>query len=428
MNELCPLQSYHGLRICVACSGGRDSVALLHYLKTNAERYGFFVSALTCEHGIRGESSLRDLAFVRSLCGEWNIPLRVFSADIPALAKAHKRGLEEEGRAFRYECFSAVLAEREADAVATAHHKDDLAETVLFRLARGTSSAGLSAIGEREGIVRPFLTVSRAQIDEYVTKNGFLFVEDDSNADVNFSRNAIRLQALPALERAVNGAAENLAAYAKRAAEDDRFLQALAQKEIKRKGSERRFSAMLPMPLFSRACVAAMKELGVERDYTQANVDEIALLKGLHSGKSVCLPCGLAASREGAEITIYSPSAPVLEEIPFCLGRHCLGGYTAFVGEGRKEGALFADLDSIGQGCVIRTRREGDRFRPFKGHEKTLKAYLTDKKIPAREGRKLPLIAKGNRVYAVFGVEISDEVKVTEQTKRVCALSTEKRN
>ena len=171
-----------------------------------------------------------------------------------------------------------------------------------------------------------------------------------------------------------------------------------------------------------------MKELGVERDYTQANVDEIALLKGLHSGKSVCLPCGLAASREGAEIAIYSPSAPVLEEIPFCLGRHCLGGYTAFVSEGRKEGALFADLDSIGQGCVIRTRREGDRFRPFKGHEKTLKAYLTDKKIPAREGRKLPLIAKGNRVYAVFGVEISDEVKVTEQTKRVCALSTEKRN
>ena len=73
-------------------------------------------------------------------------------------------------------------------------------------------------------------------------------------------------------------------------------------------------------------------------------------------------------------------------------------------------------------------RDSNDRFRPFKGHEKTLKAYLTDKKIPAREGRKLPLIAKGNRVYAVFGVEISDEVKVTEQTKRVCALSTEKRN
>ena len=144
--ELIDCKPYAGMRVCVALSGGRDSVALLHALKAG----GVGVSALTCGHGMRAASEA-DIAFVEGLCRDWDVPLRVFRADIPARAKAQKRGLEETARLWRYECFARVVAEGEADTVATAHHKDDLAETLLFRLARGTSAAGLNVFPARAG-------------------------------------------------------------------------------------------------------------------------------------------------------------------------------------------------------------------------------------------------------------------------------------
>lgn len=426
MKELCPLQLYRGMRICVALSGGRDSVALVHYLHTYAEQFAITVSALTCEHGIRGESSLRDLDFVKTFCAERGIPLRVFQADIPARAKAHKRGVEEEGRIFRYECFSTLLEEGEADAVATAHHKDDFAETVLFRLARGTSSAGLCAIAERKGIIRPFLSVTRRQIDDYINENNLPYVEDESNADVRYSRNAIRKEVLPALERAVNGAAENLLSYALRAGEDDKYLQSLAERELVRKEGVFCIPASLPQPLFSRACVMAMKELRALRDYTQTNIEEISRLKELQSGRRVCLPYGLEAAREGGEIVVYRPETPFAGVFPFSFGERLVGAYKTLVCAEERERSLKADFDAFPEDCVIRTRREGDQFTPFKGKEKPLKEYLTDKKIPARVGRQLPLIAKGKEVFAIFDVEISDQVKITKQTKTVCYLTAEK--
>ncbi len=96
------------------------------------------------------------------------------------------------------------------------------------------------------------------------------------------------------------------------------------------------------------------------------------------------------------------------------------------IGKREEHGALYADFNGIPAGCVIRTRREGDRFTPFGGREKSLKKFLTDKKIPARIGAEIPLIAKGNAVYAVFGVEISDRIKVTQNTTRRIYFASER--
>ena len=207
-----------GKRVCVALSGGRDSVCLLHALLAHAERGA--VSALTCEHGIRGAASEDDLAFTQDLCRAWGVPLRVFRADVPALARAQKCGLEEAGRNFRYACYRQVVASGEADAVATAHHADDAAETVLFRLVRGTSAAGLNVFPAREGIVRPLLHTTRAEIDAYAARHHLPYVDDASNEDIQFARNRLRHAVMPVLEQTVHGAAEHLVAFAARAAED----------------------------------------------------------------------------------------------------------------------------------------------------------------------------------------------------------------
>lgn len=415
------LEKYRGKRVCCAVSGGVDSVCLLHAFRKGAKQYNITLSAVTCEHGIRGKASLNDVDFVRKVCAAWDIPLYIFSADIPGRAEQSGRGLEEEGRMFRYGCFSQIL-QTEADLIATAHHLDDVAETVMFRLARGTSLKGLAAIRERDGIIRPMLSVTKTQVEAYANRYGLPFVADETNEDETYSRNAIRKSVLPELEKVVSGAKEHLVEFAQRAVEDDEYLQVLAGNTITREGGGIRIYAMLPPPIFSRACILALNELGVKQNYTEANVKEITTLKGLQSGKKVCLPSGIEAVREGDDIYFYKPKPRLTDNIPFSEGIFAVGEYTVTVREGGTEG-LYADLDAFPKGCVIRTRRVGDRFTPFKGREKGLKEYLTDKKIPARISWNLPLVAKGSEVFAVFGVEISDRVKVKKETRKCVRLS-----
>lgn len=421
MSQLVSLKAYSGMKICVACSGGVDSVALLHSFYEQASEYGITLTALTCEHGIRGKESLRDAAFVRALCEKWEIPFFEYHADIPALAKRSGRGLEEEGRAFRYRCFDEVIKSGRADAVATAHHKDDLAETVLFRLARGTSIAGLNAIQEREGIVRPFLNVSRAEIERYAGEHKLKHMKDSSNRDEKYMRNRIRYHVMPTLENVVHGAGEHLVRFAYLAAEDDVYLQSLAAEQTKILKNEVRFPANLPKPLFARACVIALRTMGVE-SYSEKNLAEVAALCDNQTGKRASLPSGAEAVKEGGEIVIFRPQAAP-QEVPFRLGETVFGEYLLTASEERAADALRADFNAFPAGCVVRTRREGDVFQPFKGSLKPLKEYLTDKKIPARVGHNLPLIACGKEVYAIFGLEISDKVKVSVNTLKQIYLS-----
>ena len=451
--ELFSLAPYRGFSLAVAVSGGRDSVALLHYLHKNAEEAHISLSALTCCHGIR-PSAEADAAFVEELCKAWGVPLTVFRADVPARAKQSGRNLEEEGRMFRRECYQTML-DGGADAVLTAHHRDDYAETVLFRLARGTSLRGLDVFPAQNGLLRPLLGVTRARIDEYIQENALLFREDETNADVAFSRNRIRHEVLPALERAVPGAKENLVRFAERAVRDDAFLQELALREVRGEGEKRVFVS-LPEPVFFRACLAAMKALGLTRDYTESNLQELKKLAAAQAGRFTRLPCGITVYREGADLVFLpqeegAEEAHKARELPFFLGRKeafggvlevgegdfGAGGQTKTTGEPTKTTGeppflrgeppelpkacgrvLKVDLAAVPEGAVWRTRREGDTFLPCNGHQKSLKKFLTEKKIPARVGRELPVLAEGSEVLCIAGVELSERIKRTQKTVR----------
>jgi len=418
------LQKYRGKRGAVAVSGGADSVCLLQVFYENAEANGISLLAITCEHGIRKEASLRDLAFVKAFCAERNIPLYVFSENVPERAEREGVGLEEAGRDFRYECFAKILDGGYADFVATAHHRGDLAETVLFRLARGTSLAGISAIKERGGIIRPFLNVSKAEILQYLSERNISYVTDETNADETYSRNAIRQKVVPALEEVVRGAEAHIADFARRAGEDDSFLQTLAERAVKKTSDGIRIPTDLERPLFLRAAVSAIRGSG-GGDYTEKILCEIEKLKDLQSGKKVTF-AGIEVARERDEIVFYRPEEKFSGELPFAEGTFKAGAYSVTVTKEERQGALYCDFEKFPAGCVIRTRREGDLFTPFGGKEKPLKKFLTDRKIPARIGARLPLVAKGNTVYAVFGAEISDGVKITEQTARRMYLIAER--
>lgn len=188
--------------VLVGLSGGRDSVALLHVLL----QQGCCVHACHVHHGIRGEAADADADFCRALCERLDVPFEQHRIDVPALTRAHKVSLETAARTARRELLSTAAARCGAQAVALAHHADDQAETVLFRLARGAAGyRGMQPVHPAQGILwlRPLLAHTRSDITRYLENRGENWVEDATNAVADVARNRIRLEVLPALNRAL---------------------------------------------------------------------------------------------------------------------------------------------------------------------------------------------------------------------------------
>ena len=427
------LKAFSGKRICVAISGGADSVALLHYLKSRESECGYMLSAVHCEHGIRGEESLADMQFVREFCGRLGVELRIFTQDCPARAEREKISLETAARLFRRESFAKLIDEKQADYIATAHHQNDEAETVLFRIARGAALTGASGMKEADGwLLRPFLTWKKSEIESYVARHGLSFCTDGTNADVRFTRNRLRAEILPALEETVPGASENLARFAQRAAADDELLYEYARGLISasESGADGGYTVAFceKKPLFYRACLLAIKGLGLEKDYTAAHLDGVYALQKRERGARCDLPKGIAAERteRGIFFRIKPTVAPCEKPAPkaFDCSGFDGGRYRVELSDTPMESTegtwrvLRVDRDKIPAGATFRFRKEGDFIARFGGGTKTLKKFFNEEKTPVAEREYLPLIAQGEgEVYVVCGVEISDKVKVDEKTE-----------
>ena len=423
MYALFPMEKYQGKKICVALSGGLDSVCLLHAFRHYAEKYDILLTAAHLEHGIRGEESLRDLKFCEDLCKEWGIELISVRVPIPFIAKGSGRCIEEVARETRYGFFQSIMESGKADFVATAHHMNDVAETILFRLSRGTALAGMHGITEHDGFIRPMLHITRKELEYYAEINNLPHVDDSTNDDETYARNRIRHSVLPALLEVNERAVEHIARFASLSAADDDFLQALADEKVVRRAGECAVPLDLPDPLFLRASIISMKECGMLKDYTYEQLSGVMRLRELQSGKRVKLSCGGEAVREYGHIVFFRPCVGKTEtEIPFSAQEGEYDAPVPFSVTGEKKGAskteLCVDLDAFPEGCVVRSRRKGDYIVPCNGQKKTLKKFLTGRKISARRGRDLPLVAKDSEVLVVVGVEISDKVKITDKTVR----------
>ena len=429
------LRKFSGKRICVAISGGADSVALLHDLKTHSVGFGYSLCAVHCEHGIRGEASLEDMRFVQELCERQGVELFVFQEDCPARAKREKESLETAARHFRYECFARLIAEKKADYIATAHHQGDEAETVLFRIARGTSLSGAAGIAEENGyLLRPLLDWTKGEILSYVEKNGLQFCQDETNTDVAYTRNKIRLEVLPKLEECVSGAAENIVRFARRAAQDDELLYEYAKEllieERNEEGTAFTVAFSEKFPLFSRASLLALKGLGIEKDYTAAHLLQAFALQKSERGARTDFPQGAEGVKtekgilfrlKKAPIDCVFPAAVPFAEIGFDGGRYEIT-LSESLPENQTEGwrTLRVDLDKIPKTAKFRFRKEGDEMQVFGGVKKSLKKLFNERKTPVEERAFLPLIAEEDgEVYAVCGVEISEKIKVDERTENV---------
>lgn len=215
--------------VLVGFSGGADSTALLFWLAGYCTEHGLRLAALHVNHKIRGAEAERDEQFCRSLCESRGIEFIRRESDIPALAAGSGRGIEETARDARYTAFEEAASELGFDRIATAHNADDNLETVLFNLARGTAAAGLAGIPPVRGrIIRPLLYCEKAELVEYCRENGLDFVFDSSNDDTAYTRNYIRQQIIPRLERINPAVRRNASRMCRALREDNKTLAMLA--------------------------------------------------------------------------------------------------------------------------------------------------------------------------------------------------------
>jgi tRNA(Ile)-lysidine synthase len=227
-----------GERVCVAVSGGADSVALLLSLveaNRAKEPLGVVLSAVHVHHGLRGAEADADEAFVRELCERLAVPLLVERVDVAARQAALREGLEEAARELRYHVFRGLMKVGKADVVATAHTVDDQAETVMMKLLRGAWTEGIGGIApvvegtsqDRPGrVVRPMLSVRRAEVEVFLRERGQTWREDATNRDVSLTRNRVRHELMPVLRQFNPGIDIALARLAEIARDEEAFWQA----------------------------------------------------------------------------------------------------------------------------------------------------------------------------------------------------------
>ncbi|MBQ3755447.1 MAG: tRNA lysidine(34) synthetase TilS [Clostridia bacterium] len=417
----------NGRVVGVALSGGRDSVVLCHALKEAGES----IVALNVEHGIRGENSLRDSEFVKEFCKAQGIKLFSFSVDAPSYAKEQGLTLEQAARVLRYRVFDKALEDGLCDVVALAHHSGDQAETILMRILRGTGTKGLVGMKAVNGrYIRPLLNYSREDIDVYIAEHKLAFVEDETNADLSYSRNLLRAEIARLKERYPD--LENSFARLSRVAEETEEFVDSVLPPVEVKNGEvfiKDEDAVSPFVL-KRLILKGAELLGVDKDVEEKHLNAVVDLLKNEAGKRLNLSHGLVAHREQHGIVLAKDSSFAIGKVePFEVREYedlgvAIERVELLPKEALKGGeVLYCDLDKFPSGCVVRGRLDGDYINKFGGGTKSVGDFLTDKKVPLRKRDGLKVIAKDSEVFAIFGVEISSKVKVDADTNRIAKLS-----
>ena len=435
-----------GDSVMVALSGGPDSVALLLALKEIEEGLSLQVSAAHVNHLLRGEESDEDERFVRRLCQEAGVPLEVQRIDTRQEVQASGENLQSCARRLRYG-FLFQLARSHTRKVATAHTRNDQAETFLMKLIRGAGPAGLSGIppqrvdrldGEAPSgvarVVRPLLEISRSGILSYLEQRKQSYREDRSNSDMSYDRNWIRHELIPLLQDKLNPAlVETLCRSSELFKEVEQYLAGQGKEafdecrvhrvhRVHEEGETRlRIEALEKLPSIIQKQVVrqgVVNEKGDLDNITLQHVQQVLQLCSSGSGKEVHLPGGLKVQREFEELRFTQESSPCAfvyqlsvpgEILIKEVGKSVVARRVKGEGEGRT-------LIKWGNGSlVVRNRRPGDEYRLSPGSgTKKLKELLQRERIPRSQRDRLLILEGNNEIMWVEGFAPHPKYRISE--------------
>lgn len=427
--------------LLIAVSGGVDSMALLHYFVKTKAQWGVKVEAVHVDHMLRGAVSAEDRAFVQQYCDEQGVKLHATAIPIPDILAKENGNTQLICRRERYNYFTEIMQKINATKLVTAHHADDQLESVLMALTKNATVNSMQGIRSqrifnKKSLIRPFLTVTKSEIREYLQKQGQNYREDASNAKDDYLRNRFRHHLVPLLEAENPRIAKQVGHFTKHLQEDDALLMTLAHdvfEKIVTKSSENMYNLqikemqLVPLALQRRLVLILLNYLYKDSNTIQSYALMTSLLKlcGTTAGNGeVHLPQGFIAVRRYENLTIQKNDLTQLNT--FTQKRLILSankwttlpnGMCLYITELQKLASdmltntaqlFYFNASKLTHPLYVRARKEGDRML-LKGMDqsKRVSRLFIDEKVPLNERNSWPLlVSQTDEVMAVIGVRM----------------------
>ncbi|MBN2558735.1 MAG: tRNA lysidine(34) synthetase TilS [Clostridia bacterium] len=422
-----------GDAVWAAFSGGADSCCLLHILNRLGPEMGFELKAVHVNHMLRGEESGRDERFCIDFCNKIGVGLEVYREDVRKIAAEGRMTVEEAGRKVRY----GIFEKRCPGKIALAHNQNDNAETVLMNLLRGSGTDGFSGISPVNGrYIRPLLAKSRREIEMYLEQNGIPNIEDSSNKDTDYFRNAVRLKLLPLMDDITGrDSAPVLARAAEMARMDSSYLSQAAEEAYSEIAVAKDKMVVLDNVLImklhpaiaARAARKAVESIkGDLKDIGMKNTETLMdIMRSNRTGDAADLPGGIRALVQFGRTIIYKPLEKEYFEYVLPVPGNIYikeRDITATAAFEKQQSAPDPRANSHyfcfgGQSdpITVRNRRNGDIIKPWKGRGTAkLKKYFIDRKVSRPERDEKIIIACGSSVAYIEGMAYGREFMPVE--------------
>ncbi len=426
-----------GQKIVAAVSGGIDSMVMLNVLMQLQQMWKLEIVVAHVNFLLRGKESNEDEKFVQRIAQQHSLPFYSEQADTKAIARKQKRSIQETAREIRYSFFDTLKKSLHANAIATAHNANDNAETMLINLLRGSGINGLAGIPPRRNcIVRPLLSVTRKEIEQYAKVMKVKFRNDSSNAKEDYTRNFLRNIIIPQLEQRINPSLSetllNEAELFRAAANftgrstDAAFADCVSVSTVNLK----RF--LLYDPFLQQSVIhRLLKELCIEPAFTTIN--SIVELASQQKGTIVEINKQWIAERIAEKIDVRRKSAH--NDFFFVIKREGKLITEKFVLTVKKSESLnnkqnrnasieYVDAATIRFPLIVRSWRPGDSFIPLgmKGKKK-LSDFFGEQKLATEEKKNIPIIESGGMIVWVAGKRLDERFKLTDSTTTVYQLT-----
>jgi tRNA(Ile)-lysidine synthase len=453
-----------GDKILAAVSGGADSVAMLHLLKTQSTicNLQFTIICAHINHHLRGDESDEDQKFMETLCADWNIPLYIEQIDVKSYAAQKKLSIETAARQLRLEALERIARQTGCTHIATAHHKDDQAETVLFRLLRGTAFSGLAGIHPRREHngrqwIRPMLNIRRSQIESYCRQNNISWRQDASNIETHFRRNWIRHRLLPHLQQnSHSDLTEKLAVLAQSVLKFHQHTELAANTILQSKIEPHKSKIQLSAAAIRQAGPFVAGEiLRTMLTYLNCGLRDISLLHynkffqlldktsgtlQLPGGCTLrkkndtltfetnvsCRVCSSAAHAKSTELPIPGTIQFAHWHIQTQIIQITQNDLEAF--QKQKDNCKqWFDYKQIQSPIIARHRQDNDTFTPFgRKTKQRVSRFLTDSQIPEKQRESCFIIEDKTGILWLAPIRRSSLAAITADTIYVLEVRIEK--
>lgn len=410
--------------VIVGLSGGADSMAMLDVLTL----LGYRCIAAHCNFHLRGEESDRDADFVKKWCKSIDIEFVSIDFDTTGYASDKKISIEMAARELRYRWFEIIRSEYQAEAIAVAHHRDDSVETVLMNLVRGTGIKGLTGIAPKnEKIIRPMLCTTRQQIETYLKNRSIPFVIDSTNNEDLYTRNYLRLNVLPMLQKLNPSVTDAIFRTSQNLREAEKMYHAATEraKSIVFDGEKIDITALLT----EASPISVLFEILAPLGFNPTVIEDVCGALQAESGKIFVgerfriikdrdfLLLDPISTIMGNEDVFYIQSDTREMEVPIHL---IFSQEKKSVPIKKNRLWLYADMDKLAFPLVLRRWQQGDWFIPFgmKGRKK-LSDYFSDQKFSLKDKENAWILVSDKEIVWIVGERSDNRIRVTDKTENV---------